>query len=71
VKYKTHEVDGDEEGWTEWIKPYMALYRLGCCDCGLVHDLKFKEEGGAVYFKARRNNHATGQKRRHKKFDKR
>lgn len=54
----------DKEGFTEWIKPRMKLYRLGCCDCGLVHDMKFKVEGKRVYFKARVNKRSTAQKRR-------
>lgn len=29
------------EGWSRWIPPTMTKYRLGCCDCGLVHDMEF------------------------------
>lgn len=29
-------------GWTEWQAPRMANYKLGCCDCGLVHDFEFQ-----------------------------
>lgn len=68
MKYKTHEEDGDDPGWTKWIKPNMEIYKMGCCDCGSVHDLKFKIEDNYVIFKVRRNNRATGQKRR-KKID--
>ena len=48
----------DEEGF---VVPLYELYRLACCDCGLVHDVvwsydkKTKELGMAV----RRNNKPT------------
>lgn len=29
-------------GWTEWQAPRMTAYKLGCCDCGLVHDFEFQ-----------------------------
>lgn len=35
----------DETGWSRIINPRMGddgLYRLGCCDCGLIHDVEFK-----------------------------
>jgi len=36
---------------------------MGCCDCGLVHDLQFvvvkSGRGHAVVFRARRNNRST------------
>lgn len=55
-------------GWTNWIKPVMAGYRLGCCDCGLVHDVTFRVirwgRGHKVVFKARRNNRSTAAVRR-------
>ena len=30
-----------QNGWTEWWEP-LPGYRLGCCDCGLVHDVEFQ-----------------------------
>ena len=30
-----------EDGWTDW-QPPQRHYRLGCCDCGLVHDMEFR-----------------------------
>lgn len=30
-----------EDGWSDWITPTMAHYRMACCDCGLVHDMQF------------------------------
>jgi len=53
----------DGEGF---VVPLGELYRLACCDCGLVHDViwlydeKTKELGMAV----QRNNRATAQRRR-------
>lgn len=26
----------------EWIAPRKTAFRIGCCDCGLVHRLNFK-----------------------------
>lgn len=39
-RFKKYE--GPPGTWTEWIAPRMKLYRMGCCDCGLVHDMQFK-----------------------------
>ena len=56
----------DGEGF---VVPLRELYRLACCDCGLVHDVvwaydkKTKELGMAV----QRNNRATAQRRKNKK----
>lgn len=30
-----------EDGWCDWQVPLMKGYRMGCCDCGLVHDMEF------------------------------
>jgi len=35
------EVEGDD-GWTRWISPRPGIYRMACCDCGLVHDIDFR-----------------------------
>jgi hypothetical protein len=52
----------DEEGWSV---PSGELYRIGCCDCGLVHDFIFvSNDGEPIGIAARRNNRATAQKRR-------
>jgi hypothetical protein len=38
-----HEVpEAGADGWTKWITPIMRGYRLGCCDCGLVHNVRFR-----------------------------
>ena len=49
------------------IAPRMDKYKLACCDCGLVHDIKFWVEDEQVFFQIARNNRSTGQKRRHMK----
>lgn len=56
-----------------------GIHKMGCCDCGLVHDMKFtawlKVPGGyqmlnrravVVMVQARRNERATAAKRRKK-----
>lgn len=46
--------------------PSGEVYRIACCDCGLVHDFVFvSEDGKPIGVAARRNERATGQKRRH------
>jgi hypothetical protein len=35
------EVEGPD-GWSRWVTPVMSGYKMGCCDCGLVHDLQFE-----------------------------
>lgn len=31
----------DEDGWSEWIHP-LPGYLMGCCDCGLIHEVEFQ-----------------------------
>lgn len=68
VRIHQVEVDpGSPDGrWSYWIQPvmYPQHYRMACCDCGLVHDVEFKVEGGRVEFRVARNNRSTGQVRR-------
>lgn len=45
--------------------PSNTIYKIACCDCGLVHDFVFvSEDGKPIGIAARRNNRATGQRRR-------
>ena len=46
---------------TNWRR---ETYRAACCDCGLVHDLRFGVRGNRLVIRVRRNNRATGQIRR-------
>jgi hypothetical protein len=54
----------DDEGFEV---PSGELYRIACCDCGLVHDFVFvSEDGKNIGIAARRNNRSTAQRRRTK-----
>ena len=80
MKHKVEKAEAD--GWTDWISP-ASDYRMSCCDCGLVHNVKFRVvkgvygfvaedteaivDGARVIMKVARNNRATGQIRRYKK----
>ncbi len=44
--------------------PNGELYRLSCCDCGLVHDVVFVARKGKIGMAARVNKRATAAKRR-------
>lgn len=30
-----------EDGWSKWIHPQPG-YLMGCCDCGLVHEMEYR-----------------------------
>lgn len=40
------------------------IFKLACCDCGLVHQVVIVVEGGEVGIAAKRDARATGQRRR-------
>lgn len=62
-----------DDGWTDWIMPKQPIYKMMCCDCGLVHDIEFDIEFDEItgkdrpIFRVRRNNRSTGQARRYRK----
>lgn len=59
MRYKKRD---DCEGFTV---PSGQIYRIACCDCGLVHDFVFvSEDGKPIGIAAKRNNRATAAKRR-------
>lgn len=59
ARYKSRK---DGEGFAV---PSGDVYRLSCCDCGLVHDMVFvSDDGKPIGIAARRNNRATAQRRR-------
>lgn len=59
MRYKQRK---SEEGF---VVPSGEIYRIACCDCGLVHDMVFvSEDGKPIEIAARINNRATAQKRR-------
>jgi len=66
TKYQKPPVNGD--GWTGWFYPAMLGYKISCCDCGLVHQINFKIDNDRVLMDVKRDNRATGQKRRRKQF---
>lgn len=52
-------VQETRRGFSKWVQPRMSKYLMACCDCGLVHEMKFrvrKTTRGSehVQFKARR-----------------
>ena len=52
----------DNEGFAV---PSGEIYRIACCDCGLVHDFVFVSNDGLdIGIAARRNNRATAQRRK-------
>jgi hypothetical protein len=52
----------DGEGFTV---PSGEIYRIACCDCGLVHDFVFvSADGQPIGVAASRNNRATAQRKR-------
>jgi len=57
-----------KNGWSRWIQPVRKAYRLGCCDCGLVHDVDFKlvklGKARLIQLRVRRNNRSTALVRR-------
>lgn len=44
--------------------PNGELYRLACCDCGLVHDVVWVARGKRIGMAASVNKRATAAKRR-------
>lgn len=55
----TQRLDG--EGWE--VKSGEA-FKLACCDCGLVHQVAIVSEDGKIGIAAKRDNRATGQRRK-------
>jgi hypothetical protein len=41
TRYRKHSAGTD--GWSAEVYPVMHKpYRMACCECGLVHDIRFK-----------------------------
>lgn len=36
------EYENPATGWTDWVSPTPRRYQMSCCDCGLVHTLRFR-----------------------------
>ena len=41
-------------------------YKMACCDCNLVHRMRFTLEGDTMVMQGWRDNRATAQLRRHR-----
>jgi hypothetical protein len=59
----------DRNGYTQaydgqWNTLPTRLWKIRCCDCGLVHLLELRVHKGKVQFKADRDMRATAQVRR-------
>lgn len=52
----------------QWFIPKQPVWKMGCCDCGLVHDVYFKIVGEEVHMMVVRNNRSTAAHRRNRKF---
>ena len=61
---KTFTQREDGEGF---FIPHGEVFKIACCDCGLVHNFVVVEEDGELGMAAERNNRSTGQRRRHMK----
>lgn len=60
--------DGEND-WV-WERPVHRGFKLGCCDCGLVHVMDFRIVGKEVQFRIKRDNRATAGVRRGAEFKK-
>lgn len=61
MTYHQH-IDGEDE-WVAMLN--YPTHKIACCDCGLVHQLEFRKTEDGLEFRAKRDNRATAQKRRH------
>ena len=62
------EKETNRQGWTRWVQPYMPQYLMACCDCGLVHEMRFRIVNGRVQFRARRAPRYTARERARRKY---
>ena len=46
----------------EWVQP-KAVYRMKCCDCGLVHRMEFRLYRNRLQFRAFRDERETNRLR--------
>lgn len=42
LKRLRKEKETTVRGFSRWVQPVMKGYKMGCCDCGLVHEMEFK-----------------------------
>lgn len=59
----------------EWVQPIRKGYKIGCCDCGLVHVMNFRliknknGPGKKIQYQIERDNRSTGQVRRWRSYE--
>lgn len=62
-KYEDLSATVDDAGWSRWVWP-AEVYKISCCDCGLVHQICFRiDDDGDIAIAFRRHNRATAQVR--------
>jgi hypothetical protein len=50
----------------EWFRVKRPIWNMACCDCGLVHAVRFHVSGRKIFMAVIRDNRATAAKRRKK-----
>lgn len=64
MKYKQQYDDDTLE-----FDPKGDIWKIACCDCGLVHEIALAvEDNGNIGVAIKSDKRATAQKRRHKKY---
>lgn len=61
------EFEGGEPLHINWRKSDL---KMACCDCGLVHRMRFIVSGKRIRIRAWRDNRSTAALRRYNKFKK-
>lgn len=54
------------DGWSRWIYP-LPGYVVACCDCGLVHEMELRQDGGVLEYRVKLAPRATAAIRRERK----
>ena len=68
MKHKRiHQEREERNGWSRWVQPVRRGYLLACCDCGLVHRMNFRINGGRTQFRAQRAWSYTNRERKRMK----
>lgn len=50
----------------DWVWIPSKDFRLACCDCGLIHKMKFRRRAGKLYMQVFRDARGTALSRRRK-----
>ncbi len=54
----------DEAIEGEWWRPVMRGFRLGCCDCSLIHRVNFRKRPSGIEMQMFRDEKETTAQRR-------